>query len=35
MSMSKYASRDDYDNAQAQRDLKPHKAARFAMWKWC
>ena len=34
MSMSKYASRADYDKEQAQRDLNPHKAARFAMWKW-
>ena len=34
MSMSKYANRADYDRAQAQSDLNPHKAARFAMWMW-
>lgn len=34
MSMSQYATRADYEKAQAQRDLNPHKAARFAMWKW-
>ena len=34
MNMSLYASRREYDKAQAQRDLTPHKAARFAMWTW-
>lgn len=34
MSMSLYAKRSDYDREQAQRDLNPHKPARFAMWLW-
>lgn len=27
-------SDSDHDKAQAQRDLNPHKPARFAMWLW-
>lgn len=32
--MSMFARREDYDKAMAQRDLKPHKSAKMAMWLW-
>lgn len=34
LTMSMFASRRDYERAQAQRDLNPHKPARIAMWLW-
>jgi hypothetical protein len=34
LTMSMFANRRDYNRAQAQRDLNPHKPARAAMFLW-